>query len=467
MIIKQRSNTRFLLPVIATLAIDLATGAAHAQGAGESGHENPMATYGENEPHATTPRGLDIAELKRRRDMVRDYLVRQREKLDVVATTVTDSGQVIDWIRPESQVASGHLAAPPPLPETPYLPDAEHDNVITSVGELAQQQHARGPAGTVPVVRRDSDEVINAMMPPERLQDFLSKSGNAQDHADINSVPNPGDSAHKYAYSYQYIANLGADGLINVWNPYVQSVSQEIAYWGEFSLGQVAVVNENDVDNEKETVEAGWQDFPAFYGDNYPHLFIYYTTNGYAEKGDNVGGYNRDVDGWVQYSRTTFPAMRLTSSSTYDGTQVELRIIVKNYYGNLWIYANNEWIGYYPGSLFRKDGLRSEANKVSWYGEIVDADDGYATYTDMGSGSHAAAGYRKAAYMRNLKYFETNRGLPSDYRGTPIVSDSRCYSLATWYASGGSWGSYQFWGGPGRISRYSTDCGSPTIVRQY
>lgn len=467
MIIRQHSNTRLLLSLVATIAMYFATGAAHAEKSGKSAHENPMQNYGERHPRATTPRGLDIAELKRRRNMVRDYLTRQRAQLDIVTTTVTDSGQVIDWIRPESQIASGNLASPPPQPERPHMPDVEHDNVIPSVGELVRQQHARGPAGTVPVVRRDIDEVINAMMPPEHLQDFLSKSGNTQNPANVNSIPNPGDSAHIYAHTSQYIDNLGADGLINVWNPYVQPVSEEIAYWGEFSLGQVAVVNENGTADEKETIEAGWQDFPAFYGDNYPHLFIYYTTNGYTEKGDNLGGYNRDVKGWVQYSRTTFPGMRLTSTSTYDGTQAELRIIVKYYYGNWWLYANNEWIGYYPGSLFRSDGLRSEANKVSWYGEVVDADDGYATYTDMGSGSHAAAGFRKAAYMRNLKYFEVNRGLARDYKGTPFVSDSQCYSLSTWHVSGSSWGSYHFWGGPGRINRYSTGCGGFTFVRRY
>lgn len=451
---------RCLLPVLA--ALSLASGITRAQGPGEDAHANPTATYGENPAGAAARRGLDTAEQKRRRDMVRDYLARQRAELDVVATTVTDSGQVIDWVRPGSQVASGRLATPPPLPEEASAD--EHRGAVPSTGELAQQQHARGPEGTVPVVRRDIDEVINAMSPPGSLRDFLSKSGNAGDTGEVDSIPAPGDAAHMYAYTSQYISNIGASGYINLWNPYVYPVSEAVDTWGEFSLGQVAVANETDTQEEKETIEAGWQDFPALYGDNYPHLFIYYTTTGYTDSGDYIGGYNRDVKGWVQYARSSFPGMRLTHPSTYDGTQTEMRIIVQKYSGNWWIYANGEWMGYYPGSLFRDDGLGDEANKLAWYGEIVDVDDGYATYTDMGSGSHAAAGFGRAAYMRNLRYLEPVRGAGRDYLGTSSVSNEQCYSLKTSHASGTTWGSYQYWGGPGRINRYSTECGM-TFVR--
>ena len=49
-------------------------------------------------------------ELKGRRDRLRAYFAKRRARLHVVDTTVTDSGQVIDWIRPESQVPGGRLA---------------------------------------------------------------------------------------------------------------------------------------------------------------------------------------------------------------------------------------------------------------------------------------------------------------------------------------------------------------------
>ena len=59
-------------------------------------------------------------------------------------------------------------------------------------------------------------------------------------------------------------------------------------------------------------MEAGWQEFQDLTGDWVPHLFTYYTTNGYSDDGDNKGGYNRDVDGWVQYDDTIFPGTTFT-----------------------------------------------------------------------------------------------------------------------------------------------------------
>ena len=47
----------------------------------------------------------------------------------------------------------------------------------------------------------------------------------------------------------------------------------------------------------QETVEGGWQVCQQLYNDWKAHLFVFYTTNGYSKKGDNIGGYNRDVLG--------------------------------------------------------------------------------------------------------------------------------------------------------------------------
>ena len=41
--------------------------------------------------------------------------------------------------------------------------------------------------------------------------------------------------------------------------------------------------------------------------------------------------------------------------------------------GNWWLRCNGRWLGYYPASLFSASGLRDQAEKVAWYGEIVDA----------------------------------------------------------------------------------------------
>lgn len=49
-----------------------------------------------------------------------------------------------------------------------------------------------------------------------------------------------------------------------------------------------------------QTVEAGWVALPCQVSQ--PHLFTYYTINGYQTQGDNIGGWNRDYKGWGKSS---------------------------------------------------------------------------------------------------------------------------------------------------------------------
>src|SRR5262249_61553072 len=123
----------------------------------------------------------------------------------------------------------------------------------------------------------------------------------------------------------------------------------------------------------KQTVEAGHQEYKDRYGDWVPHLFIYYTTNGYTSSGDNIGGYNQDVDGWVQYSPYIYPEALSSPLSSSGGTQYIMNLKWQLWAGNWWLRVNGRWIGYYPASLFATFGLRNEAEKTAWYGEVVDS----------------------------------------------------------------------------------------------
>jgi hypothetical protein len=119
--------------------------------------------------------------------------------------------------------------------------------------------------------------------------------------------------------------------------------------------------------------------------------------------GNGRGGYNTDVDGWVQVSSTVFPTMNL-AQSVFGGDQYELALKVQLSAGNWWVRVGDQWLGYYPASLYNPAGLRSQADKVDWGGEIVDdvVHHPEATSTWMGSGHFPAAGWQWAAYMRNL-----------------------------------------------------------------
>src|SRR5439155_2461714 len=130
-------------------------------------------------------------------------------------------------------------------------------------------------AGTVPVVRRN----IDAIRSTKRLQDFLSKHGRAAllrpDGLGEAALPEDG-TVHKYAYSAQWVTAYGCVGNINAWDPYLE--------WSdEFSLGQSALAR--GIGNAKQTIESGHQEYRDLYGDWVPHLFVFYTTNGYTDQG--------------------------------------------------------------------------------------------------------------------------------------------------------------------------------------
>jgi hypothetical protein len=234
----------------------------------------------------------------------------------------------------------------------------------------------------------------------------------------------------------------GGEGYFAAFDPYSQ--------WSdEFSLLQIAVVRGSG--DNKQTVEAGWQQYRDLYGDWVPHFFVYYTTNGYTDNGDDIGGYNQDVDGWVQYSDTVYPEAVSSPNSTRGGDQYVMRIKVQLYEGNWWVRCNSQWIGYYPASLFNTSGLRSRASKVAFYGEIVDsADHASSTRTDMGSGYWPEYGWTWAAYMRNLRYQSAAGGTMSKYApDNTWVTNANEYDMIGEFTNTGSWKSFFWLGGPG------------------
>lgn len=240
--------------------------------------------------------------------------------------------------------------------------------------------------------------------------------------------------------------NHGGGAKINMYDSYVQSN-------GDFSLLQMAAIR-GDVPNGKgmQTVEAGWIHYPQLKSD--PFLFTYYTTVGYTDSGDNIGGYNTDQKGWVQYDSAIYPGIRLTPVSTVNGAQYEFRLQYRLFQGNWWLYVIDRYIGYYPASLFSSgtnfaSSLASQSSYITFFGETYNSG-GFVTTTDMGSGHFPQAGFGKAAYIRNMQYLDTNDQL-RDYNAPYglVISDPNRYTLVNRFNSGTSWGSYMFVGGPG------------------
>ena len=171
-----------------------------------------------------------------------------------------------------------------------------------------------------------------------------------------------------------------------------------------------------------------------------------------------MGGYNRDVAGWVQVSTSVFPGTVFSPYSVQGGNQTLIPIQYQLYQGNWWLGVNGAWIGYYPASLFSKNGslnntLGNNANVIGWWGEVFDdqTEAGGRTTTDMGSGQFPSTGWQHSAYMNNLQYQSDAAGTLVDYNGSNAIvqEDPDMYQIGPNFNSGTTWGSYAWVGGPG------------------
>jgi hypothetical protein len=384
---------------------------------------------------ATTRCGaLSAAQIQQFAADIAAFFAQNRAKLNVFGTTVSPIGMLLDWIDPSSQSGARNAAAPP-LPNLPQLTDP----AVTALGSGLLDAWVAANPNLVPIPRIDGIAQLVQAWNCMSLNDVLSKYGDANDRTAPPTEAGGSESlpdsnwAHHYASTLQSGAFYGSAATLAIRAPYV---------WrdDEFSLAQVALSSQST--GTLQTIEVGWQKSRTLYGDDLPHLFVYYTTNGYTNPGNNLGGYNRKVDGWQQVSHKTFPGDAFISGS-------ELGIWVRMYGSNWWVNINGEWMGYYPGSLFAPAGLGAAAGAVSWYGEILDYRyDNTATYTQMGNGQFAGT---SAAYMRNIQVESINQQLL--YSPNSAWADKpNCYSIESHATSGTTWGSYFYFGGPGKLS---------------
>ncbi|MGA7274307.1 MAG: neprosin family prolyl endopeptidase, partial [Candidatus Udaeobacter sp.] len=218
----------------------------------------------------------------------------------VVRTTTTPGGQTLDWIPIESQVPDGKIATPPPAPHA-LPPD---DTTKPAEFELENPNAERGPAGTVPVVRVN----LAALHETTSLKEYLSKYGGLKVNPHRKKTPaDPNPFGYFHATSQQSANVTGCSTWLNLWDPYVETSA-------DHSLMQCGLQNYDDP--KLQSLEGGWTVDQGLNGDWKPHLFVYYTTNGYKKDGDNLGGYNQLVDGWVQHSSAVYPGTGWSPLST-------------------------------------------------------------------------------------------------------------------------------------------------------
>ena len=337
-------------------------------------------------------------------------------QLKVLKTTTTSNGQTVDWIAKDSQ---GDVASPPaPLRTNVTVKPA----MAAYIAGLP-----KGPEGTVPVLRSNGRTLAKKGRPQARDNESQRRAALEDRQSDAG--------IHWYVSTAEVVSNYGGIGTFSIFDAYVESS-------GDFSLLQTAVISTTGTAN---TVEAGWINYPDQV--SAPHLFSFFTTNDYAEDGDNIGGWNLDQAGFIQTDDTYYPGQAFAPLSTIDGSQYELEIGYFFSGGNWWLWVLDRYVGYYPGSLF--SGLATESNEINFYGEIYNSETTETT-TDMGSGEFADTGFGYSGYIHNIEYYDTSSDAIAYVPNSgDIISDTSRYTISEAYNSGTTWGSYFYLGGPG------------------
>jgi len=117
--------------------------------------------------------------------------------------------------------------------------------------------------------------------------------------------------------------------------------------------------------------------------------------------------------------------------------------------GNWWLFLQGagtyDAVGYYPGSIYHGGQLSRYATAIDYGGETV----GSTSWPPMGGGAFASQGFKKAAYQRYIFYIDA----ASTSRWSSLRAQQpspKCYTLKlTPAASGGTWETYFYFGGPG------------------
>ncbi|CAG7873920.1 unnamed protein product [Brassica rapa] len=290
------------------------------------------------------------------------------------------------------------------------------------------------PENTIPIRRTTRDDLI--------------RSGSIKNYGRKSPPPTiyhtegaQTEEVHEHTCVYvDYGQFHGSKSRISIWKPNVLRTR-------EFSLAQTWVVN-GDWDTGLNTLESGWQILHALYGDKNPRLFAYWTGDTYRE----TGCYNLDCPGFVQVSRHISLGAALNTFSTYNGEQYDFLLTIEKDQetGLWWLKFETYLIGYWPSFIVPK--LAASARKIAWGGEIVYYTSGRGTHTltQMGSGHFAEKGFRKAAYFNSLEYIDTSNYpiTPSPQNLEATVTRPECYNLQV--GSSQRWGTYFFYGGPGR-----------------
>ncbi|CAN6326829.1 unnamed protein product [Urochloa humidicola] len=369
-----------------------------------------------------------------------------------VKTIQSPDGDVIDCVPTHLQPAFEHPKLRGHKPEKEPVERPRGSGLVVDSDEkdedeaLPQAWRRSGescPEGTIPVRRTTEADVLRASS--------VSRFGMKARAGGGGGLPRRDSTGGGHEHAVGYVSGgqfYGAKASLNVWPAQVASAA-------EFSLSQIWVIS-GSFGNDLNTIEAGWQVSPQLYGDNNPRFFTYWTDDAYRE----TGCYNLHCSGFVQTSNHIAIGDAISPISSYAGRQFDITVLIWKdpRQGHWWLQLGSgggagrgTLVGYWPSSLFTH--LGSRAGMVQFGGEVVNARPAGAphTATQMGSGRFPGEGYARAAYFRNVQVVDWDNSLVPA-AGLRLLADRPgCYDIAG--GSGGAWGTYFYYGGPGRNAR--------------
>ncbi|CAE6048873.1 unnamed protein product [Arabidopsis arenosa] len=274
------------------------------------------------------------------------------------------------------------------------------------------------PEDTIPIRRRTRDDLLRS----DSIETHRRKNPPTI-FSTTYHLPDDQKEVHEHASVHlDYGEYHGSKSRISIWKPNVSNTT-------EFSLAQTWVVN-GDWDNGLNTLESGWQ------------------SNSYGKN----SCYNLDCPGFVQVNKDIALGAAFNSISTYNGNQYDFLLTIEKEQdtGLWWLKFDTYQVGYWPSFLVPK--LEDSARMIAWGGEIAHDASGQKehTSTQMGSGHFAEEGFKKAAYINSIEYIDkANYPIkPFPQNLEAIVTRPECYNLKV--GSSRRWGTYIFYGGPGR-----------------
>ncbi|KAE8701085.1 hypothetical protein F3Y22_tig00110548pilonHSYRG00160 [Hibiscus syriacus] len=362
-------------------------------------------------------------------------------------------GDIIDCIKLAHQPAFAHplfknhkiQMTPNFHPERAFAESKVSSNTEPgSSRKITQVWHLNGrcPEGTIPMRRTKEDDLLRA----SSVKAFGKKRH--------KTIPQPrsadpdlfSQSGHQHAIAYvdgdKY---YGAKATINVWEPKIQQPN-------EFSLSQIWLLG-GSFGEDLNSIEAGWQALPSYLTTSNYFLFdsIFNSLECLCSDAYQATGcYNLLCSGFIQINNEIAMGASIYPISGYHSSQYDISLLVWKdpKEGNWWLqFGNNYVLGYWPAFLFSY--LSDSASMIEWGGEVVNSEsDGQHTSTQMGSGHFPNEGFGKASYFKNIQIVDGSNNLRVPKGLETFTEQSSCYDVET--GKGGNWGSYFYYGGPGR-----------------